>query len=108
MFRKSLIALAALALFPGSASARYDGYIGEIMTFAGNFCPMGWASTDGSLLPIANNELLFALIGTTYGGDGQSTFALPKIAEISAPSSQASARSLKVCIATEGNYPSRP
>lgn len=108
MFRKSLIALAALALFPGSASARYDGYIGEVMTFAGTFCPMAWAPTDGSLMPIANNELLFALIGTTYGGDGQSTFALPKIAEISAPSSQAPARSLMVCIAIEGNYPSRP
>ena len=54
-------------------------YVGEILMFAGNFAPAGWAICDGSLLPIAENETLFALIGTTYGGDGQSTFALPDL-----------------------------
>ncbi len=52
-------------------------FIGEIRLFAGNFAPVGWALCDGSLLPIAENEALFNLIGTTYGGNGQTTFGLP-------------------------------
>jgi len=47
--------------------------------FGGNFAPQGWAFCDGSLLPISENDALFNLIGTTYGGDGQSTFALPNL-----------------------------
>ncbi|RAK63264.1 phage tail protein [Hymenobacter edaphi] len=54
-------------------------YIGEIAIFAGNFAPAGWAFCDGSLLPISENDALYALIGTTYGGDGQDTFALPDL-----------------------------
>jgi len=54
-------------------------YIGEIRMFAGNFAPAGWAFCDGQLLAIAENDALFALIGTTYGGDGQTTFALPDL-----------------------------
>ena len=54
-------------------------YIGEIRMFAGNFPPNGWAFCDGSLLAISENDTLFQLIGTTYGGDGQSTFALPDL-----------------------------
>jgi microcystin-dependent protein len=54
-------------------------YIGEIRLFAGSFTPAGWYSCDGSLVPIGENEALFQLIGTTYGGDGQSTFALPDL-----------------------------
>ncbi len=54
-------------------------YVGEIRIFAGNFAPAGWMFCDGSLLPISENETLFNLIGTTYGGDGQSTFALPNL-----------------------------
>lgn len=54
-------------------------YVGEIRLFGGNFRPAGWAFCDGSLLPISENDVLFQLIGTTYGGDGQSTFALPDL-----------------------------
>jgi microcystin-dependent protein len=54
-------------------------YIGEIRIFAGNFAPAGWAFCDGALMPISENDALFNLIGTTYGGDGQSTFALPNL-----------------------------
>lgn len=54
-------------------------YVGEIRMFAGNFAPAGWAFCDGSILSIAENETLFNLIGTTYGGDGQTTFALPDL-----------------------------
>lgn len=52
-------------------------YVGEIRMFAGNFAPAGWMFCEGQLLPISENETLFQLIGITYGGDGQSTFALP-------------------------------
>lgn len=54
-------------------------YVGEIRMFGGNFAPAGWALCDGSLLPISENETLFQLIGTTYGGDGQQTFGLPDL-----------------------------
>ena len=54
-------------------------YVGEIRLFAGTFAPAGWAVCDGGLLSIADNELLFTLIGTTYGGDGQESFALPNL-----------------------------
>ena len=54
-------------------------YVGEVRMFAGNFAPAGWMFCDGQLLPISEFETLFQLIGTTYGGDGQSTFALPDL-----------------------------
>jgi microcystin-dependent protein len=54
-------------------------FIGEIRMFAGNFGPAGWMLCEGQLLPISEYETLFNLIGTTYGGDGQSTFALPDL-----------------------------
>lgn len=56
-----------------------ESFCGEIRMFAGNFAPVGWALCQGQLLPISEYELLFNLIGTTYGGDGQSTFALPDL-----------------------------
>lgn len=54
-------------------------YIGEIRMFAGNFAPYGWFLCQGQILPISQYDVLFNLIGTTYGGDGQSTFALPDL-----------------------------
>jgi microcystin-dependent protein len=54
-------------------------YIGEIRMFAGNFAPAGWLFCDGQLVSIAEFETLFTLIGTTYGGDGQETFAMPDL-----------------------------
>jgi microcystin-dependent protein len=54
-------------------------YVGEIRMFAGNFPPNGWMFCDGNTLPISENETLFQLIGTTYGGDGESTFNLPDL-----------------------------
>jgi microcystin-dependent protein len=52
-------------------------FVAEIRIFAGNFAPSGWASCDGQLLPLSQNTALFSLLGTFYGGDGKSTFALP-------------------------------
>ena len=54
-------------------------YLGEIRMFAGNFAPAGWAFCEGQLIAISDNDILFNLIGTTYGGDGQNTFALPDL-----------------------------
>src|SRR5712692_9369441 len=54
-------------------------YVGEIRMFGGNFAPAGWMFCEGQLLPISQYDTLFNLIGTTYGGDGQSTFALPDL-----------------------------
>src|SRR5262249_37779454 len=59
--------------------AMADAFIGEIRIFAGSFAPLGWAFCDGRLLPISENDALFTLIGTTYGGDGENTFALPDL-----------------------------
>ena len=56
-----------------------DSYVGEIRLWAGNFAPVGWLFCQGQTLPIAEFEALFQLIGTTYGGDGQETFALPDL-----------------------------
>ena len=54
-------------------------FVGEIRMFGGNFAPAGWAFCNGQLIPISENDALFNLIGTTYGGDGQATFALPNL-----------------------------
>lgn len=57
-----------------------EPFVGEIRMFGGNFAPAGWAFCEGQSMPISENETLFNLIGTTYGGDGQSTFDLPNLA----------------------------
>jgi len=72
------VAAAAVAL-PGTALAQATPLLGEIALFAGNFAPTGWALCNGQLLPISQNQALFAILGTTYGGDGKSNFALPDL-----------------------------
>src|SRR6266550_1272438 len=54
-------------------------FVGEIRMFGGSFAPAGWAMCQGQLMPISQNETLFTLIGTTYGGDGQETFGIPNL-----------------------------
>lgn len=56
-----------------------EPFIGSIVLFAGNFAPRGWAFCNGQILPIAQNTALFSILGTTYGGNGQTTFALPDL-----------------------------
>lgn len=107
MRRLLLIAAAAMMVSTVEASARAEPYIGEIATFPYTFCPLGWLRADGSLLPIADYQPLYVLIGTTYGGDGLTSFALPKIASASAPSSQASAWPYAVCVSVEGVFPTQ-
>jgi microcystin-dependent protein len=74
-----LLVLAALAvLLP--VPVRADGpFLGEIRLFAGNYAPAGWMLCEGQLLPIAQHDALFQILGTTYGGDGVTTFALPDL-----------------------------
>ena len=69
---------AALCAAP-AAQATVTPYVGELLLFGGNFCPQGWLPADGRLLPIADNEVLFTLLGTTYGGNGVTTFGLPDL-----------------------------
>ena len=68
-----------ITILTSNLSVAQDNYIGEIKMFAGNFAPNGWAFCDGQLLPIAQNTALFSLLGTTYGGNGTTTFALPDL-----------------------------
>lgn len=56
-----------------------EPFIGMVILFGGNFAPRGWALCDGQLLPISENTSLFSILGTTYGGDGRTTFALPDL-----------------------------
>ena len=67
---------------PKPSAAAIQGiepYLGEVLLFAGNYAPKGWALCNGQILPINQNQALFSLLGTTYGGNGQTTFALPDL-----------------------------
>ena len=74
----TVIVLAAMAL-PNQGHTQSEPMLGEVKIFAGNFAPQGWALCDGALLSIASNTALFSIIGTNYGGDGRTTFALPNL-----------------------------
>ncbi len=78
--KKAIIILGLLSClcFTHSVNAQ-DAILGEIKMFAGNFAPTGWAKCEGQLLSIAQNSALFSLLGTTYGGDGESTFGIPDL-----------------------------
>lgn len=98
---RHLLLAALIALSTSSvARAQVTPYYGQIAVMGTNFCPVGWARADGSLLSIADNDALFSLLGTKYGGDGQTTFALPKIAVV-----EGTGQTTSVCIALEGMYP---
>jgi microcystin-dependent protein len=82
-----------------------EPFLGEIRMFGGDFAPRGWARCHGQLLPISDHAPLYSLIGTTYGGDGVETFALPDLREDAAP---AAPLPITFIIALAGVYPSRP
>jgi microcystin-dependent protein len=74
----ALGALASAMLFqPTPAKAQSEPFVGQLIVVGFSFCPRGWAAADGQLLPVSQNPTLFSLLGTTYGGDGRTTFALP-------------------------------
>jgi microcystin-dependent protein len=94
-----------MCLSANPCTAGTDPFLGEIDTFAFTFCPTNWAALNGQLLKISTNIALFSLLGTTYGGDGITTFALPRGKPVftltpGAPMIQ--------CIALVGAFPSRP
>lgn len=79
---KILVATAGLAvslIAAPTVSKAQEQFIGQISWFAGNFAPRGWSFCDGQILPINQNQSLYSLLGTTYGGDGVNTFALPDV-----------------------------
>jgi len=79
MKRTHLIAGIAAALLTSTATAQQTPFIGQIMPTAFQFCPAGWTEADGKILNIAQNTALFSLFGTYYGGNGQTTFAIPDL-----------------------------
>ena len=68
-----------IGITPIKSSAQYDAFLGEVKMFAGNFAPRGWAICNGQTLQIASNTALFSILGTTYGGNGTTTFSLPDL-----------------------------
>jgi microcystin-dependent protein len=87
---------------PARAQAS-DPFIGEIEAFGFNFCPRGWAPLNGQLVQISQNQALFSLLGTTYGGNGTSTFALPT----ARPVFTVTGAPFTLCIALVGVFPPR-
>ena len=79
-----------------------EPFLGQIQLFAFNYAPTGWSFCDGTLLPINQNTALFSLLGTIYGGDGITTFALPQL------KGKEPVDGANYCIAVVGIYPSRP
>ena len=80
LFLSAAVALGMTAtITPTTAQAQVDPYLGQLMTVGFNFCPRGWALADGQIIAISSNTALFSLLGTTYGGDGRTTFALPDL-----------------------------
>jgi microcystin-dependent protein len=101
-----LIVTIVAAVFAGSAPALggTDAFLGETMIAAFGFCPTGWAPMNGQTLSISQGLALFDLLGTTYGGNGVTTFALPT----AKPIFTATGVTLTQCIALQGNFPQRP
>lgn len=102
------IAAAALGGSGVPAHAQTDPTLGQIAVFGFNFCPTGWVAADGSLLQVSSYQALFALYGTTYGGNGTTTFGVPRLSVVTAPNSNATSKTMTVCVATSGTYPDRP
>jgi microcystin-dependent protein len=90
--------------FAGKSFADKEGFMGEVTLFSGDFSPRGHMFCKGQLLPIKNNEALYSILGTYYGGDGRTTFALPDLREAGKILGE---RGPQYIIQVEGIYPSR-
>ena len=105
MLKRVLFATAVVAgLSTGAQGQATNPFIGQVMIFAGNFCPRGWAPMDGQLLPISQYIALFSILGTTYGGNGKTNFALPKANPFT---TYGGTQTLTQCIAILGVFPAR-
>jgi hypothetical protein len=113
MKRHLYAAAFVLLAMAGPAMAHGDQFLGEVRALPYDFCPEEWAPAMGQILPIANYHMLFALLGTRYGGDGKTTFALPDLRGAALVSKDGDgANRLPVaqvhwCIAMKGNWPPR-
>ena len=105
LLQLSLLSITSLFLFtpPAARAQATEPFLGQIMSVPYTFCPIGWTDTLGQLFTINQNIALFSLIGTTYGGDGVSTFALPYLP----PRTLRDGSTIRFCIALEGVFPSR-
>jgi hypothetical protein len=103
MIRKFLLAAIASIPFASAAHAGSNPFVGEIETFSFNFCPTGWLPTNGAIVSITQYVVLFQLVGTTYGGDGVTTFRLPHTRVLHTTGTP----NLTQCIAYLGVFPSR-
>ena len=104
------LAASALGMVAAPHAVAQDSILGEIREFGFNFCPRGWAETNGALLSISQNTALFSLLGTLYGGDGRTTFALPTIPTKDTTGAQPAIAAKKLpitCMALQGIYPAR-
>lgn len=100
--------LVLCALAPSPTASGYEPQLAEIRVFSGNFAPRGWAFCEGQLLPISSNQSLFSLLGTIYGGDGRTTFALPDLREAEKSLRKGGeGGGLRYIIALVGTYPAR-
>ena len=100
----SAAALAAPALLAAMPAQASDKYLGEIFVMPGSYCPQGSTEADGKLLPIASFQALYSILGTSYGGDGPTTFALPDLR----PNREAFRQGfLRYCVMLVGDYPVR-
>lgn len=107
--RRGLLAtltMTLLAAMPGNAHA--DAFVGDFGVFAFDYCPYGWTPANGAVLSIQQNQALYSLLGTRYGGNGTTIFALPKMSAVTAAHGSVPARQLTVCIALSGVFPPRP
>ncbi len=84
-----------------------EAFIGTIILFAGGFAPQGWAFCDGSQLSISQNTALFSILGTEYGGDGQTTFNLPNLSSTTLTGIPVAGNYQRFIICVSGIYPSR-
>src|SRR5262245_21523122 len=79
LFLIAVLVLGGILASPQFVQAQEEPFLGQLMVTAATFCPRGWAAANGQILPISQNTALFSLLGTTYGGDGNTTFALPDL-----------------------------
>ena len=101
----ALAIAASAALLCTSAASAQEYYISQIMPIGGKNCPKGWLVADGALLQIKQNPVLFSLIGTTYGGDGKTTFAIPNL---KGGTIGPAAQPITWCFANSGTVPPHP
>jgi len=104
MIKQILMAASMVACTAGGAKAQaVSPYIGELQSFAFTFCPHGWLPTKGQLVSITTYNVLYQLLGTRYGGDGITTFGLPKTRSLTTVNSIP----MTQCISTQGVFPSQ-